>query len=405
MATRKRPPFPSRDIALPEAFRPLFTPSRYKAFFGGRGSGKSHAVATALVLMAAERPLRILAAREIQRSIRDSSKRLLDDRIAALGLDARYRSTAAGIHGRNGSLFLFAGLRSNPDSIKSMEGIDIAWVEEAATVSRRSLDILVPTIRRPGSELWFTWNPRHATDPVDAMFRRGPPRPDAILRQVNHADNPWFPAVLEAERLWDRGRDPAAYAHVWEGAYQLHAETRVFRRWRIDSLAVPATARPYYGADWGFAADPTVLVRCFLFEGTIYIDREAYRVGCPIGETGALLRGVEGTHGAGAWPITADSSRPELIDHLRREGFRMRAARKGKGSVEEGVAFLQSHDIVVHPDCRHAIDELTLYSYRVDALTGDILPVLEDRHNHVIDALRYALEGLRRSDYRLLGLV
>ena len=405
MAQRKCPPPPAREIALPEAFRPLFTPSRYKAFYGGRGSGKSHAVATALVLMAAERPLRILAAREIQRSIRDSSKRLLDDRIAALGLAARYRSTAAGIQGRNGSLFLFAGLRSNPESIKSMEGVDIAWVEEAASVSQRSLDILVPTIRRPGSELWFTWNPRHAADPVDAMFRRGAPRPDAILRQVNYADNPWFPAVLEAERLWDRGRDPERYAHVWEGAYQLHAETRVFRRWRIDSVAVPATARPYHGADWGFAADPTVLVRCFLIEGTIYIDREAYRVGCPIGETGALLRGVEGTHGAGAWPITADSSRPELIDHLRREGFRIRPAKKGKGSVEEGVAFLQGHDIVVHPDCRHVIDELTLYSYRVDAFTGDILPVLEDRNNHTIDALRYALEGVRRSGYRLLGLV
>ena len=405
MASRPRPPPPPLDIALPHAFRPLFTPSRYKAFYGGRGSGKSHSVATALVLMAAERPLRILAAREIQRSIRDSSKRLLDDRIAALGLSRRYRSTAEAIRGRNGSLFLFAGLRSNPESIKSMEGIDIAWVEEAASVSQRSLDILVPTIRKPGSELWFTWNPRHPNDPVDALFRRGPPHPDAIVAEVSHADNPWFPTVLDAERLWDRARDPEKYAHVWEGAYQLHAETRVFRRWRIDSLAVPARARPYYGADWGFAADPTVLVRCYVFDGTIYVDREAYRVGCPIGETGTLLRTVEGTHGAGAWPITGDSARPELIDHLRREGFRLRPAKKGKGSVEEGVAFLQGHDIVVHPDCRHAIDELTLYSYRTDPLTGDILPVLEDRHNHVIDALRYALEGVRRSDYRLLGLV
>lgn len=405
MASRTFPPLPSVDVALPDAFRPLFTPSRYKAFYGGRGSGKSHAVATALVLMAAERPLRILAAREIQRSIRDSSKRLLDDRIAALGLRSRYRSTAEAIRGRNGSLFLFAGLRSNPDSIKSLEGVDIAWVEEAAAVSRRSLDILVPTVRKPGSELWFTWNPGQPSDPVDAMFRVGPPRPDAVLRRVTYADNPWFPAVLDAERLWDRRRDPEKYAHVWEGGYRLHAETRVFRRWRIDSLAVPARARPHYGADWGFAADPTVLVRCFLFDGTIYIDREAYRVNCPIGETGALLRGIEGTHGTGAWPITADSSRPELIDHLRREGFRMRAAKKGKGSVEDGVAFLQSHDIVVHPDCRHAIDELTHYAYRTDPLTGEILPVLEDRNNHVIDALRYALEGVRRSDYRLLGLV
>ena len=199
--------------------------------------------------------------------------------------------------------------------------------------------------------------------------------------------------MLDAERLWDRSRDPDKYAHIWEGAYQLHAESRVFRNWRIDSLAVPEGSRPYFGADWGFAVDPTVLVRCYLLGRILYIDREAYRIGCPIDEIGALFRTIEGPHGATAWPITADSARPELIDALRREGFRIKPARKGKGSVEEGVAFLQAHDIVVHPECRHAIDELTLYSYKVDALTGDILPVLEDRHNHVIDALRYALEA------------
>ncbi len=214
-----------------------------------------------------------------------------------------------------------------------------------------------------------------------------------------------FRPVLDAERLWDRGRDPDKYAHVWEGAYQLHAESRVFRNWRIDSLAVPEGSRPYFGADWGFAVDPTVLVRCYLLGRILYIDREVYRIGCPIDEIGALFRTIEGPHGAAAWPIIADSARPELIDALRREGFRIRPARKGKGSVEEGVAFLQAHDIVVHPECRHAIDELTLYSYKVDALTGEILPVLEDRHNHVIDALRYGLEAVRRSDYRLLNLV
>ena len=402
-ASSRRPK--SLEVELPEAFRELFRPARYKAFYGGRGSGKSHSIATALVLMASQRPLRILAAREIQRSIRDSSKRLIDDRIAALGLGGRYRSTETGIRCRNGSAFVFAGLRSNPDSIKSMEGIDIAWVEEAATVSQRSLDILIPTIRKPGSELWFSWNPRLERDPVDAMFRSGPARPDAVVRRVSFDDNPWFPAVLEAERLWDRARDPDKYAHIWEGAYQRHAETRVFRRWRIDSLEVPDGARPYFGADWGFAADPTVLVRCFILGQVIYIDREVYRIGCPINEIGALFRSVDGPKGTAAWPITADSARPELIDALRREGFRIKPARKGKGSVEEGVAFLQSHDIVVHPECRHAIDELALYAYRTDALTGDILPVLEDRHNHVIDALRYGLEALRRSDYRLLSLV
>ena len=395
----------NREVEVPEAFRDLFRPARYKAFYGGRGSGKSHAMATALVVLASQKPLRILAAREIQRSIRDSSKRLLDDRIAALGLKGRYRSTEAGIRGRNGSVFLFAGLRANPESIKSMEGVDIAWVEEAATVSQLSLDLLIPTIRKPDSELWFSWNPRHPTDPVDVMFRGGPARPDAVVRQVSFGDNPWFPAVLEAERLWDQVRDPDKYAHVWDGAYQRHAETRVFRNWRIDSVALPENARPFFGADWGFAVDPTVLVRCYLIGRLLYIDREAYRVGCPIDEIGALFNTIDGPHGALPWPITADSARPELIDALRREGFRIRAARKGKNSVEDGVAFLQAHDIVVHPGCKHAIDELTLYSYRTDPLTGDILPALQDRHNHVIDALRYALEPLRRGPYRLLNLV
>ena len=393
------------EIELPKAFRALFHPYRYKAFFGGRGSGKSHAMATALVLLAAQSRLRVLATREIQKSIRDSSKRLLDDRIAALGLGRSFASTESEIKGPHGSLFLFAGLGHNPDSIKSMEGIDIAWVEEADTLSQRSLDILVPTIRKPASELWFAWNPRFATDPVDALFRSGPARADALVRSVSHSDNPWFPAVLEAERQWDLKRDPDKYAHVWEGAYRRHSEARVFRNWRVDRLDMPAGLRLYLGADWGFSADPTVLVRCILMERLLYIDREAYRIGCPIDETAALFETVEGAGGPAPWPITADNSRPEMIAHLRARGFRIKPARKGRGSVEEGVAFLRSLDIVVHPDCRHAIDELTHYSYAVDRTTGDILPVLEDRHNHIIDALRYALEGVRRADYQLLTLL
>jgi phage terminase large subunit len=392
-------------VDIPNAFADLFRPFRYKAFFGGRASGKSHAMATALVLLAAQKPLRVLALRETQASIRDSSKRLLDDRIQALGLGAQFRSTETEIRAANGSLFLFAGLGHNPQSIKSMEGVDIAWVEEADTISQRSLDMLVPTIRKPRSELWFAWNPRHPTDPVDAMFRGTPPRDDALVRHVSFADNPWFPTVLDAERLWDQQRDPDKYRHVWEGAYVSHSEARVFRNWRIERLEMPPATRPYFGADWGFSADPTVLVRCRLMDRLLYIDAEAYRVGCSIDDTAALFDTVEGAGGAAPWPITADSARPEMIAHLRARGFRIKPARKGKGSVEEGVAFLRSLDIVVHPDCRHAIDELTHYSYVVDRLTGDVLPVLDDRHNHVVDALRYALEGVRRADYQLLKLI
>ena len=215
----------SAVVRIPEAFEGLFRPARYKAFYGGRGSAKSHSFAAALVIMAAQREMRILCAREIQKSIKDSVKRLIDDKIAECSLGHFYRSTETEIVGANGSRFLFAGLRTNPDSIKSMEGLDVAWVEEAARVSQRSLDLLKPTLRADGSELWFSWNPESEFDPVDAMFRgaSGAP-PNSVVREVSWRDNPFFPAVLAGEREWDFASNPEKAAHVWEGAYQTFVE-------------------------------------------------------------------------------------------------------------------------------------------------------------------------------------
>lgn len=382
---------------MPLAFERIFEPARYKAFYGGRGSAKSHSVATALLILAFQRPLRIACYREIQKSIRDSSKRLLDDKISALGLSWFFDSTLNEIRGANGSLFIFGGLRSNPEAVKSTEGLDIAWVEEAATVSQTSLDILVPTLRKPGSELLFTWNPRFANDPVDVMFRGGEPPPGAIVCKVNYSENPFFPEVLRDELEWDKRRDPDKYQHIWLGEYQRRSEARVFKNWRIgarDEFQDDPSRRYYYGADWGFSVDPTVLVRCYIEDRTLYVDREAYKVGCEIDRTPALFDTIPGSR---KWPIRADSARPETISYMNRNGFNIVSALKGAGSVEDGIEFLKSHEIVVHPDCRHTIDELTLYSYKVDKLTDEVLPVLEDKENHVIDALRYALEGARRS--------
>lgn len=383
----------SSSVRLPEAFADLWKPARYKAYYGGRGSAKSHSFAQALVIQAAQQPLRVLCAREIQRSIKDSVKRLLDDKIEATGLGGFYRSTETEIRGVNGSLFVFAGLRTNPDSVKSLEGIDRVWVEEANTVSQSSLDILVPTIRKPGSELWFSWNPRYATDPVDAMFRPEPP-PNSIVRPVHWHDNPWFPEVLKQEMEWDQQRDPDKYAHVWLGEYSRNSEARVFRNWKVEAFETPADAEFRFGADWGFATDPTVLVRCWLKGRTLYVDREAYEVGCEIDHTPALFDQIPG---ARKWTITADSARPETVSYMRRSGFKVIPAIKGPGSLEDGVEFLRSFDIVVHPRCKHTADELALYAYKQDPLTNEILPVLEDKNNHVIDALRYALEALRRA--------
>jgi phage terminase large subunit len=406
---------PKVRVQFPEPFRDIFTPSRYKSYWGGRGSGKSTSVATALCIIGSMKPKRILCCREIQKSIADSVKKLLDDRIAALGLSGLYRSTQTSITTPAGTEFIFAGLRTNADSIKSMEGIDIAWVEEANTVSQRSMDLLIPTVRKPGSELFFTWNPRDAKDPVDVMFRGGEPPPNSIVRKVNFTDNPWFPDVLREDMEWDKRRDPDKYAHIWLGEYRRNASARVFKNWRIDALDVGEDWRPYFGADWGFG-DPTVLVKSYLLdEKTLYIEDEAYKVNCEIDDIPALFAGDDmrdpprwsnprrhpGISGAAEWPITADSARPETISYMAKRGFNIHHSRKGAGSVEDGIEFLKSCDIIVHPKCKHTIDELTMYCYKTDPLTNEVLPVLADKNNHIIDALRYGLEGTRHAKRRI----
>jgi phage terminase large subunit len=391
------------QIDLPEAFAFLWDekasdglPVRYRAVHGGRGSAKSHSFAEALILKAAERPLRIGCFREIQKSIRDSVKRLLDDKIRASGLESAFESTDTEIRGRNGSLFIFGGLRTNPDAVKSTEGIDIAAVFEANRVSQRSWDLLIPTVRKPGSEIWAEWNPENESDPVDAMFRGpdGAP-PGSIVREVNWVDNPFFPEVLLRELEWDRKRDPDKYAHIWMGGYLRNSEKRVFKNWKIEEFERPLGTVYRLGADWGFATDPSVLVRSSIDGNRLYVDYEAHAIGCEIVNLPELFMTVPE---AEKWPITADSARPETVSHMQKNGFpKIRSAIKGAKSVEDGVEWLKSFDIIVHPRCVHLIDELTMYSYKTDPLTGEILPFLEDKNNHVIDALRYACEGARRA--------
>jgi phage terminase large subunit len=343
-------------------------------------------------------PTRAVCIREVQRSLKLSSKLLIEDKIQALGLGKYFRTLVDSIECPGGGLIIFQGMQNHTsESIKSLEGFDIAWVEEAQAISQLSLDLLRPTLRQEGSELWFSWNPRSERDPVDVLLR-GPSRigpPDAIVVEANWRDNPWFPDVLREEMERDRRRDPEKYKHIWLGEYQRNSESRVFHNWSIEEFDTPIDARFYYGADWGFSVDPTVLVRSFIVGRTLYVDAEAYSVGVEIDRTPQLFDRIPG---ARLWPITADSSRPETISYMRRNGFpRIISARKGAGSVEDGIEFLKSFDIIVHPKCRHIIDELSLYSYKVDKVTNEVLPILDDKKNHVIDALRYAVEGVRRS--------
>lgn len=383
-------------INVPAVFYPLTKPKRYKGAWGGRGSGKSHFFAAlAISRMATEAGFRIVCVREVQNSIKDSVKQLLEDKIADLGLTAFFTITDQEIRGKNGSLAIFRGLQNHTAaSIKSLEGFDVAWVEEAQTISQLSLDLLTPTIRKPGSELWFSWNPVSEKDPVDAMLRSAP-RDDAIVVQANWSDNPWFPEPLRADLERDRQMNPDKFLHVWEGRYQTLSEARIFRNWRVAEIDPPDRAIWYGGVDFGFAQDPTAALRCCLIgDRQLYVDHEAYETGVPTDALPVMLGRVPDL---GKWPSNADSARPETIDYLRRHGFpRMRGASKGKGSVEDGISFLQGLDLVVHPRCVNLQRELAAYAYKVDKRTGEILPIPEDANNHGIDALRYAVERLHR---------
>ena len=383
-------------VEVPRPFKPLLAPARYKGSWGGRGSGKSHFFAERAIVRSVTERTDIVCVREIQKSLDQSVKKLLEFKIASMGQAHRFTITERHIESDLGGIIIFQGMQSHTaTSIQSLEGYDVAWVEEAQALSQRSLDLLRPTIRKPGSELWFSWNPSLETDPVDALLRGDNPPPGAVVVRVGYKDNPWLPDVLQAEADYDQKRDPDKFAWVWGGEYQRHSEARVFRNWTVDEFERPEGTVYRMGADWGYSVDPSVLVRCSIDGNRLYIDYESYLVGCEIMQLPDLFDRVPESR---KWFITADSARPETISHMQRHGYpKISPAIKGARSIEEGVAFLQSFDIVVHPRCRHVIDELTLYSYKQDPLTEKVLPMLEDKHNHCIDAIRYACEGARKT--------
>lgn len=219
-------------IDVAPVFEPLLKPARYKGAFGGRGSGKSQAFADLLIIEALKTPgLRALCCREVQKSLKESAKRLIESKIEEYDLGSLFEVQSAEIKTPGGGLIAFAGLQDHTsESIKSYEGFDVAWVEEAQTVSHRSLNLLRPTIRKPGSEIWLSWNPRFDTDAVDQMLRGKEIPTGAVVVRANWHDNPWFPAELEQERLDCQRQQPEQYDHIWEGDYATVADGAYFAR-------------------------------------------------------------------------------------------------------------------------------------------------------------------------------
>jgi len=225
------------EIQTPRVFTPFLSPKRYKAAFGGRGSGKSHFFAEEIVDAAVRRKgLRVVCVREVQKSLKESAKRLIEDKITAHGVWPMFGGKPRNDHiiTPGGGVILFQGMQDHTaDSIKSLEGFDVAWVEEAQTLSDLSLEFLRPTIRKPGSELWFSWNPRSAMDAVDQFFRGLQPPDNATIVKVNYSDNPFFPGELEAERLHDKATKRDRYAHIWLGEYEPMAIGAIWDRQTI----------------------------------------------------------------------------------------------------------------------------------------------------------------------------
>lgn len=407
---------PVREVRLPgkivEAFfdraTGLWKPSRYKVLHGGRGGAKSDTFARLAAIKMHQERCGVLCTRRYQNSILDSVHKAIADAIEAMGLTAEFDIQKQSIFNRRtGSTAIFKGTARSMTEIKSLKGIKYCWVEEAESVPKEDWQVLDPTIREPGSEIWVSYNPDQEDAATHRTFTRETPA-DAIVVDINWRDNPWFPPVLNRLRLAalamaDAG-DPsaqAAYDWIWEGKCRRITDAVVFRnRVVIEDFDEPADARPFYGADWGFADDPTVLMRCYVDEpsNVLYVTHEAFEWHCEIDDVGAKVFGA--IPGADIWPIKGDAANPQIISYLQRQGFAITAADKWPGSVEDGIAHMKGFArIVIHPRCPHVAQEFRLYSWKTDPrqLDGEgnpvILPVLVDRFNHGVDALRYSLDG------------
>lgn len=345
-------------------------------------------------------PLRILCVREFQASIKESFHAELKNAIESVPwLAAQYDLGIDYLRGKNGTEFIFRGLRHNTSSLKSLAQIDLTIVEEAEDTPEHSWLALLPTVfRTPKSETWVIWNPHKDGSATDKRFRKNPPERSMFV-QMNYDDNPWFPAGLDDQRRQDReNMDDATYRWVWEGAYRENSDAQVFAGKFTSREFVPQKNwnGPYYGIDFGFSVDPTAAVKCWVYDNDLYIEHEAGKVGLELDETADYLS--QRIPDIERHTVRADSARPESISYLKRNGLpNITGVVKGKGSVEDGISHIKSYrQVIIHPRCKATLHEFRSYSYKVDKHTGDIMPTIVDANNHWVDALRYALEPAMR---------
>lgn len=382
-------------------------PARYKGARGGRASGKSWFFAQYIIArMLTDVNLQVVCIREIQRSLKFSAKKLLEDTIRRMGVGGEFEVLQTEIRRRGGpGIIIFQGMQDHTaDSIKSLESFDVAWCEEAQSLSHRSMELLIPTIRQDDSELLFSWNPEKETNAVERLFDE---RDDGVVVHVNYTDNPWCPQSMrdEADRM--RRIDPEKHRHIWLGGFNKINDALIFRNKYSVREFEPSDMwnGPYYGLDFGFAESPTAGVKCWIYDSRLWIEYDMEKTRLELDATADSVK--QHLPGVENHTIRADSARPESISYLKRHGLpRIEGVKKGKGSVEDGIQFIRSFDeVVIHPRCEDTEREFGSYSYKVDKLSGDILPVVIQEDDHIPDALRYALEPImKKSGYTLDNL-
>ncbi|MCW3581729.1 PBSX family phage terminase large subunit [Burkholderia cenocepacia] len=414
-------------VLIAQKLERLIYPKRWKIVLGGRGSMKTRTIVSILTARSQARRERALCLREIQASIDESSYQEIAEEIERRELGDSFRQLKKSIRvPANGSSFSFRGLFRNQRALKGFTAATVAWVDEAENVSRDSWDILAPTIRAPGSEIWVSFNPNRESDPtwadhvapyadqmVDGVYEDD----ERLIIRCNWSDNPWFPEELELERQRMLRTDMDRYNWIWEGKFNRRSDELIFSgKYQVDTFETPANARFFFGADWGFSQDPTTLNRCWVRGNDLMIDWEAHGKQVDLDDIWKLFAGREGMRpeqvakwkagdekkypgipGARKWKIKADCSRPETISHVAKQGFNIDAAKKWGGSVEDGIAFLRGFDrIIIHSRCVKTKEEFDNYSYKVDKTTGDVLPIIVDKWNHHIDGIRYSMDGYIR---------
>lgn len=394
-----------KQVHFPPKLKCLFQPSRYKFIRGGRGSGKSWSIARALLILGSSRQLRILCTREVQKSIKQSVHQLLSDQIKALGLEGFYEVLATEIRGKNGTQFLFAGLSDmTADSIKSFEGVDIVWLEEAQTLTKRSLTILIPTIRKESSEIWASYNPELETDPIHDMAVVNPP-PGAVSVLMNWNDNPWFPSTLEQERLHAKATmKPADYAHVWEGQCKPAVEGAIYADEIAAVLSENRVCRVPYDPllklhtvwDLGFNdAMAIALVQRQASEIRVIDFIEDNRLPLPeyvtkLNERGAMNWGADWLpHDGFAKKHQTGRSDAEVLRALGRADVQQTPSMDVEAGIRQARLLFPRVVFNDTPGVHAFLEHLKRYRRHVSRTTGEAGRPLHDAHSHAGDVFRY----------------